>query len=258
MDIENDLTLVLTASVDPKGMPSAAIAEPLRREVEYIDCLKYILSNHPRVRRIVFIENSGWPLDRLRQTAENNPLRKEVEFISVSLNDYPRQLGKSYGELLLLDHGLAQSQLVKRGRYFAKMTGRNRLLNMTRLLERLAAPFDFACDLRDHSIYEWLGLPWTGRKGESRFFVMTLAFYDQFFRGRYNEMNEHAGRFIEDLIYRVAKAPNHRDRILRRFPIEPAFRGKAGNLLKDYGGPRERLRCALRAVLRRVVPWLHV
>lgn len=259
MAIESDLTLVLTASVDPKGMPAAAtLADPRRREADYIDSLNYLIRNHPRLRRIVFIENSGWDLDRLRNAASNNPMGKEVEFISCSLNDFPRHLGKSYGELLMLDHGLSESKLVKRGRYFAKLTGRNRLLNITRLLERLETPFDFACDLRDHSIYERLGLRWAGRKGESRFFVMTVSYYDQFFRGRYREMSEQTGMYIEDLIYQCAKGPNPGQVVLRRFPVEPMFRGIAGHWGKDYGGPGERLKCSLRAALRRLTPWLHV
>src|SRR5207237_10713266 len=56
-------------------------------------------------------------------------------FLSFSLNDFPRELGKSYGEMLLLDHAFAQSNFVRQSKYVAKITGRNFLQNLTTMLE---------------------------------------------------------------------------------------------------------------------------
>jgi hypothetical protein len=276
IDIEKEFTLLMTASIDPKGMStSAAAADPNERQDDYAASLSYYLTEHPRVRRITFVENSGWPLDRLRATAENNPHRKSVEFISLSLNDFSRSLGKGYGELLMLDECLQRSTHVRESRYFGKLTGRIRLLNLTSLLEALPDPIDFACDLRDHPFYDLVNFISTrlrptsthrfnGRWGESRFFVTTPDFYHRHLRGRYAGIEESRPSwglgtyYIEGLIFQIAKNEAAGERVVRRFPIEPMFRGMAGHLDKDYGGFTQRVKHAARSAVRRLAPWLHI
>jgi hypothetical protein len=259
IDIENDLTLLMTASVDPKGMPSSAtLSDPGRREADYLKTLRFYLTEHPRIRRIVFADNSGWPLENFRRLVAGEGGGKEVELLSFQLNDFPRHLGKSYGELLLMDHAVEQSQLIRNSAYFAKITGRNRLLNMTRLIELAPAPFDFYGDLRDHGIYEMLGSKSCGRHGESRFFVLTRAFYDRYFRGKYAEMDDSRGKLIEDLIYDVVKQTLGRERVIGRFRDEPAFSGLAGHWDKDYGSRKERAKRFARTAARKFTPWLWI
>jgi hypothetical protein len=259
MRIESELTLVMTASVDPKGMPAAAtLLDPLKRENDYLQALTYYLTHHPRIQRIVFAENSGWSADKFRCVADEHSGNKTVEFLSFTLNDFPREYGKGYGEMLLLDRVMAESNLVRSSAYVAKITGRNYLLNMTRLIERASTPFDLYADLRDHGLYELIGSKNCGRRGESRFFVLTPAFYDQHFRGKYATLDESRGVFLEDLIYNVVKQNIASARVIPRFPVEPDFRGIAGHLNKDYGSARERAKCAVRAVARKLTPWLWI
>ena len=259
LDIPNDVTLVLTSSIDVNGMPSSSRPDPLLRELDYQQTLVYYVTGHPDIRRILFIENSGWPLDRLKDAARaRNPYGKEVEFISLNCNQFPRELGKSYGEMLLLDEGLAQSQLVGKAPYIAKITGRIYVDNVTRLLRSVRRPFDFMVDLRDHGLYDMLGLNWCGRSGDARFFVSSVRFYDEVLRGKYAILNEGNHKFIERLLYDIAKDPRYADRTLRRFPVEAHYRGLAGHLDKQYDSSRERLKRGLRGSLRRLAPWLHV
>jgi hypothetical protein len=82
LSLERDLVLLLTATIDIKGMPKAYPTVPEQRQRDYGNSLRYYLDNHPRVQKILFVENSGWPLDRLREVAGENPLGKQVEFIS--------------------------------------------------------------------------------------------------------------------------------------------------------------------------------
>src|SRR5262245_42555503 len=135
MKIESDFVLLLTASVDPKGMPGLTEPHSRDREKTYLKCLEYYLRNHPRVQNIVFAENSGSPMDRFREIAVlANTYAKDIELISLDCNDFPREKGKSFGELLLIEKAFEQSRLIRRSKYIGKMTGRNLLLNLSDLL----------------------------------------------------------------------------------------------------------------------------
>lgn len=84
LNIEENFALLLTATIDVQGMPKAYPTSPEEREENYFNSLKFYINNHPRIRKIIFVENSGWSLDRVQQAVENNPYSKEVEFISLN------------------------------------------------------------------------------------------------------------------------------------------------------------------------------
>lgn len=259
LNIQTDVTLVMTSTIDVNGMPSSSRPDPLQREQDYLGTLTYYVNRHPDVRRIVFIENSGWPLDRLKQSvSRRNPHGKAVEFISLNCNQFPRTLGKSYGEMLLLDQGLGRSLVAAKAPYIAKVTGRIYVDNLTRVLRSVRNPFDLMVDLRDHGLYERLRIRAGDRYADSRFFVVSLRFYNEVLRGKYAQLDEGNLKFVETLLYNIAKDPRYADRTLRRFPIEAYYRGLAGHRDKRYDSPREHLKRSVRGSIRRLAPWLHV
>jgi hypothetical protein len=253
MGIEEDVTLILTAAVRVNpGVPGVTAPDPAAREEEYAENLRYHLREHPRVRRIVLAESSGWPLARFEDEAADNPLGKEVEILQLACNDFPGHLGKGYGEALLLDRALSASRFETR--YLAKLTGRQRLANLTGLLEKLPADFAVCVDLRDHGLYERFGYPGAGRYCDTRFFVASRPFFDARLRQVYGELPA-AGEFnLEDAYYRAVKAVDGEPGVICRFPVEPRYRGRAGHWHKDYGSARERVKQSLRAVARRLLP----
>jgi hypothetical protein len=259
IQIEADFALLLTASVDPKGMPGVTRPDPHARESDYAACLRYYVAQHPRVRKIVFVENSAWPLDRFRETvATHNTHGKQVEFISLNCNDFPRHLGKSYGEFLLLDEAMNASELAASARLVGKLTGRNYLLNLTDILQRAPETLGLLMDIRDHGIYEFFRIPFNGRHADTRLLVFTHEFYERFIRGRYKDLDDSKPYMAEDLFYDLAKRGESAPRVIRRLPIEPDYRGLAGHWNKDYGSFREVTKRRIRGVTRRVAPWLHI
>src|SRR4051794_38893653 len=144
-------TPLLTATVQVnRGVAGVTAPGAETREADYLENLRYQLHHHPRLRRIVFAENSGWPLDRFARAIADNPWDKEVELLQLDCNDFPGFLGKGYGEALLIDRALAASRLVAAASHVAKLTGRQRILNLTALLAGTPAGVRFLCDLRDH------------------------------------------------------------------------------------------------------------
>ena len=251
-----DAAVLFTASVQVnQAISGVTTADPRQREEEYAANLRYFLREHPRLRKLVFAESSGWPLDRLQAiAAAENPHGKEVEILQLACNDFPGDRGKGYGEALILDRALAGSRLVRDVRWIVKMTGRQRVLNMTRLLERAPAGFEILCDLRDHGLFERFGIPAAGRYCDTRFFAVTPRFFDAHLRRLYLEPSPGGEYNLEDSYYHAVKAMEHLPGVVCRFPVEPRYRGPAGHWNKDYGSAREQLKQAVRAVGRRLLP----
>jgi GNAT superfamily N-acetyltransferase len=250
------VALLLTATVQVnRGVAGVTAPAAEAREADYLENLRYQLHHHPRLRRIVFAENSGWPLDRFADAIADNPLGKEVELLQLGCNDFPGHLGKGYGEALLIDRALAASRLIAESGHVAQLTGRQRISNLTALLSGTPAGVRFLCDLRDHGFYERFGLPAAGRYCDTRFFLFERAFFDRHLRHRYRQAEsgtvEHN---LEATYYDVVKSLEREPGVLPRFRVEPRYRGRAGHWNKDYGGARERVKQTVRAVARRLFP----
>jgi hypothetical protein len=248
--------LLLTATVQVnRGVAGVTAPAAEAREADYLENLLYQLHHHPRIRRIVFAENSGWPLDRFARAIADNPLGKEVELLQLDCNDFPGRLGKGYGEALLIDHALAASRLVAESSHVAKLTGRQRILNLTPLLAGTPADVRLLCDLRDHCFYEHFGLPAAGRYCDTRFFLFERSFFDAHLRRLYRaaESGEEEHN-LEAAYYDAVKALEREPGVFPRFRVEPRYRGRAGHWNKDYGGVRERVKQMVRAAARRLFP----
>lgn len=149
LDIEKNFALILTATINVDNIPRVYPADKSVREDQYIKTLTYYLQNHPKVKKIIFIENSASSLERLKQAAQQNSYQKEIEFISIDTNLSHGHRGKGFGECLLVQQGLKQSELITKVTHFGKITGRICLVNLTQLLETIPSNFDCVCDYKD-------------------------------------------------------------------------------------------------------------
>lgn len=258
-DVEQ-LALLLTASIDIKGMPKATPTVAEQRQEDYVKALRYYINNHPQVRKIVFVENSGWPLERVKQAALENPHAKEVEFVSLDCNDFPRKFGKGYGECLLIEKGIAKSTILNSVTHIGKITGRICLLNLTQLLQSVKDPYDCFCDYKDQGwrLRKLWGEKQVGPHCDTRFFVFSRDFYDQYLK-KLHQKHRRGGFCIEEQVYKALKQSEVERKIISRFPIEPDFRGIAGHFRgKNYESPQERTKFVVRSLTRKVVPWVHL
>ena len=256
-NIETELTLLITAAVRPAAGIVVSRSNAEDRERDYLTSLGRHMRELPAVQRIVFIENSGWPLDRFRDIARDNPHGKQVEFVSLPVGNFDVSRGKSYAELALLRDGIAASVLAKQSRVLGKLTGRLFLENMEAILRKLPDNFDLACDLRDHGIYEILRLPYSGRHADCRFLAFTPELFHSALLPGLDWVDDSDGRMLENWVYGVAKAGDMR-KIVRRFAIEPEFRGISGALNRQYDRGTLAMRSRIRRITRRLLPWLHI
>lgn len=88
------------------------------RRKDYYDNIKRFLEETDL--EIVFCENSGADLGEIKEFL-NNP---RIEILQFEGNNYPRELGKGYGENHIINYALDNSKKLKVVDYLLKVTGR--------------------------------------------------------------------------------------------------------------------------------------
>jgi len=255
-----NIPLLMTASIDTRGMRDLSVTDLHEREGQYLETFAFYLKSG-WVDKIVFVENSGYDLQNFKALAETRA-GTETELISCDLNDYPRHLGKSYGEMRLLDHVLDHSELLQAHERFIKVTGRFPILNMDKLLREAGRrmPWELFCDSKDHPVYDWLRNGWNGHAADTRFFVVTKKFYQEHFYGRYVDLNDAEGRLVEGLFFDVMREQYPQGTVVRRFRTEPEYAGKGGHRrisiigTNEYSGWLAKGKRRIRQLGRRVFP----
>jgi hypothetical protein len=255
----NEYLLVMTACIDPSaGHYRIDRADPAIRLLDYQHALRFWLS-YPdqRVRRILFIENSGYSLDSLIAIGESeNQLGKDTEFISLNCNWYPETSHYGYAEMRMLDLGLQQSRLRRETTHMIKVTGRLTFPALSRLLDHIPAGFDFVADARIwRTPWRKHTVPFVG----TQLILFSHDFYTSHLQMQYDRMAE-SRHWMESFFYRELSQlpPNLEHPRLLRFPrsVDPV--GQPAHRSRSYSHPVQRITNAFRAGMRRLVPgwWL--
>lgn len=131
-----DICLLVTATVDPKGMKFLVRNDVNVRLNDYKKTFLNILNNY-KINKIIFIENSGFNISIFKEIAKNYP-QKNIEIISSDVNNYyPRKLGKGFGEFLCFKEIIKKSVLFKKCKYFIKTTGRYYIKNFNQIYSEI-------------------------------------------------------------------------------------------------------------------------
>jgi hypothetical protein len=255
----NEYLLVMTACIDPRaGHYRIDRADPATRLVDYQHALRFWLS-YPdkRTRRILFIENSGYPLDSLKAISQReNILGKEVEFISLDCNWYPENSHYGYAEMRMLDLGLQQSRLRHETTHMIKATGRLTFPGLSGLLDHIPDSFDFVADARTwRTPWKKHRIPFVG----TQLILFSHDFYAIHLQTKYDEMAK-TSHWMESFFYRELSQlpPTGKHLRLLRFPrsVDPV--GQPAHRSRSYSHPAQRITNAFRAGMRRIAPdwWL--
>jgi hypothetical protein len=220
------------------------VADSKVRESQYLSALRTLLSiQNPIVGGITFIENSGADLAPFHAlVAEHNPHRKQVEFIGLNMNEFPRELGIGYGEFRALDKGISDSKLIASGTYLVKLTGRLIVRNLAPLLAALPEKFDMAADVEPFKD------PTTGWV-DSRLMIFSRDFYFEKVMGLYQGVNGSQGVAIEHILYQMIRQSPGAG-IVARLPREPQWVGFSGSTGMRYDSLSMRLKYPPKVVCR--------
>jgi len=246
--------LVMTATVAPPANAQVKRSSPQVRLEDYKRALRFWLSYpHAAAGRILFLENSGSDLREFRAIAETeNPLRREVEFLSLPIHEIPPGTNYGYAEMQTLDEGLALSKLCHATTHMIKVTGRLIFPALGKALDRIAgsssAPFQLMIDCRRLGVFR------RGYDARVQLFVCSHAFYDRVLRSSNREMNSADVRLLEHLIFRKVIPFKGQPGYYLRFPcnIDPV--GHFGFKDRRYDSPRTAVSRKMREFLRVVAP----
>jgi hypothetical protein len=195
--------VILTASIDPRGCHFLRRADPAQRLADYVGALKLWLATGAP---LLLVENSGHPLGELAELAAANLV--QLELLQFTGNDYPRHLGKGFGEMGILRHALRHSASIRRHRRVSKVTGRLYVENFA----EIAAADGSLCQAG----------------GRTECFICERAFLHEL-TARMGDVNDSQGRYFE---HAFSAARRHYDFRLMR--PEPLLRGYSGTFNRLY------------------------
>jgi len=190
----------------------------------------------------------------LRAIAEDeNPLRREVEFVALPAHAIPSGVNYGYTEMQMLDEGLAVSKLRQSTTHMVKVTGRLTFPALGKALDRIAkrtgaASFELMVDCRK------LSFPRRGYDAAVQLFVCSHAFYDRVLRDSRREMNSTDVRLLEHLIFRRVIPLKGQPGYFLRFPCNIEPMGYFGFKDRRYDSAHTAVTRGIRALLRVVAP----
>jgi hypothetical protein len=256
---ENRYTLLLTACIEP----NAAIAfknihfrkDPEVRLLDYEKSLRYWLRyRQDQIKSIVFIENSGYPLDRLKEIAlHENIYNREVEFIQITPEQIPAGVHYGYSELEMMDYAVLNSRTLSTTDYFIKVTGRLIFPALSRLMSIMHSNVKFLSDCRDYRF----------GKRKRQFIVTTLLiiqrqYYLSDLLNLRHLMQPESSSHFEKIYYKKLKSLEDKHSIILRYPFNVEAVGYGAHWNVHYNSIQKRIESGIRAIFRIFFPKIRI
>jgi len=255
-DEDGKFLVVLTCTIDPSsGWAPPARSNPAARLADYAHALsQWLQLQDARLGNLLLIENSASSLEALERVVRKAaPRRKRVEFISLDCNHYPEGVHYGYAELAMLEAGIACSELARNARYIVKASGRLFFPTLPNLLDSLPGDFRFAVDAR--TPWRW----WRGQQSfvASQLMIFSMDFWQSRMAGSKSRMGSGISH-LEDLVFRICSCERGDPGAILRWKVSCEPVGQAAHWDKDYGSVAERSKQLIRALTRRVAPFLWI
>jgi hypothetical protein len=255
--MNDTLMLVLTATITPSLGVTLARCDPNVRRSDYLRAFKYWLRHpDPRLRYILFAENSGANIAEFREAAEC--CEKEVEIISICPNPPPPGMHYGFSELQMIDRALSESRLRKQTTHMVKVTGRLVFPSLPKLLTRLPDHVELAIDCRARLP---VLRPSSTGFASTQLFVAKHQFYDSNLRRSYELLSTRQGlypHFMENMFFDQLLPLKEEKGVFLRFPVNCEPVGWAAHWDKQYNTPSRFLITTVRAVSRVITPKLWI
>ena len=226
------IPVLMTASIDPKGMANA-LFPPAVRESQYVEVINAYIDRFSHLEgewQFVFVENSGWPPNRICSKIQL-PDHVKFEYIALDPALFDVSRGKGYNEMRMIDLASRESRLIQTQKHFFKVTGRYVFENLYQLLtevDKVAGEnLQFYADVKDHKLFDILHLPMNGHWGECRYYAVSLDFWDKNMRGMYQFLDD-KGWSVESFFLELVRKVKQQQGVYIRFKTQPRINGYGG------------------------------
>lgn len=183
----NDTVIILTACVNPNGMPFTTLQDNDIRISQYQQALTWYLEN--TLHKIVFVENTNCDFSNQFKDYIRN---ERLECITFMGNDFDKNLGKGYGEALIIKTALERSKFLMSCNRIIKITGRIIVKNISEILSHC---------IGDKTLYANT-IMMNGRvNSQSVFFIAPIEYISDFFLPKIYFLNDSKGYYFEHLLY---------------------------------------------------------
>lgn len=211
------ICILLTATIDPKGVVYMKRNDPTVRENDYINAFKKWIQT-PFL--LVFCENSGYKIDKIKKIGKYRD--QEIEILQFYGQDFPRELGKGYGELLTIKYAIQHSNLIKHCDFLIKVNGRYFIKNIKGIASALG---------KHEDIYVMVDLKRNLTWGDSRIFAFKPSFVFDYLLAFEKLINDSKGFYLEHALARAtlrAISDGHKWLPLPYKPIIVGYSGTTG------------------------------
>lgn len=179
--------LLLTSCVNPNGMSYTALQDKETRKKQYLNAIKWYISNTKY--KIVVCDNSLFDYSTF---FKEECATGRVECLFFDGNNYDRNLGKGYGEALIIDYVINNSIVIREAKRIIKVTGRLIVHNI-HLLDM------FSID--ENNIYANSGKASGKYRCESKFFIAPKLFLSDYMLPHREELNDSNYVHFEHLLW---------------------------------------------------------
>ena len=261
-----NIPLIMTSSISTNGMKGACFTDEERIQM-YGEALKFYIKTflvEPE-RKIVFVENSGYPLHKFLSSIGGGYLvdNQQIEFLSLPFSEFDISKGKGYNEAVLISLANKQSKFISTTGNFFKVTGRYPIYNINFFYKSACKAFskgaELYCDIKDHKLYDLLQTGWNGHSFDCRIFASTVNFWDEVIKPDIHLLNDYEGLLLEDLMFKNCRNVNKSKSL--RFKREPHFGGLEGSenstisFSKNQDSLKAKFKRGLGNGIRILTPW---
>lgn len=230
------IVILLTACINPNGMPYTVINSVEERRSQYIKALDFYLNNTKLP--IVFCENSNADISKsyFKQISS-----KRLEILTFDGNN-DKTHGKGYGEAEIIEYAINHSTMIYKNTCLVKITGRLILNNIKSLVRQLNLGIlpksSIICSFNSDFV-----------TADSRLIIAPCNFYKMFLKNK-DKIDDNRGVYFEHVLSRTIKE----QRVYSFFPFisEPQIIGISGSTGTEYKIPETSSEYKMRYVYYRL------
>lgn len=181
-----NLVLLLTGTIRPfRPGPESSRNDASTREDDYFRAINFYLK---KGYKVVFVENSNYNSERISSLIAHSSLFEYYFFLSQKSH-----LGKSFGEMEIIEYAIKHSNFLREVDYLIKITGRYIIKNIDSLLVKT--------NNVEHEVYinPTRNLRWA----DTRLIIIRKSYYDNYFLPCANKyLDESKKVFLENVFMR--------------------------------------------------------